>query len=84
MMVDATESTDEAFRKYLDALVSPTVRVVRTVLPQMYERGCGKVVAATSATPVRAIPGLSIYSAARGAQNAFLQVVGAEAAPRGV
>lgn len=40
--------------------------------------------AITSATPLRAIPGLSIYSAARGAQNAFLQVAGAEAAEHNV
>lgn len=84
MMVGAEEFTDQAFQEYLDALVWPLVRVVRATLPQMYERGQGKVVAVTSATPVRAIPGLSIYSAARGAQNAFLQVVGAEAAPHGV
>jgi len=84
MMVGPTEFTDEAFQGYLDALVWPLVRTVRAVLPQMVERGEGKVVAATSATPVRAIPGLSIYSAARGAQNAFLQVVGTEVAPHGV
>lgn len=84
MMVGPTEFTDAAFQDYLDALVWPMLRVVRATLPQMIERGAGKIVAATSATPVRGIPGLSIYSAARGAQNAFLQVVGAEAAPHGV
>ncbi|MCD2188617.1 SDR family NAD(P)-dependent oxidoreductase [Actinomycetospora soli] len=84
MLVDPTAFTDDAFQGYLDELVWPLVRVVRAVLPQMIERRAGKIVAATSASPVRAIPGLSIYSAARGAQNAFLQVVGAEAAPHGV
>ena len=84
MLVDPTEFTDDAFQGYLDALVWPMLRVVRAVLPQMIERGSGKIVGVTSATPGRAIPGLSIYSAARGAQNAFLQVVGAEAAPHGV
>jgi len=84
MMVGPTEFTDTAFQAYLDALVWPMLRIVRAALPQMIERGQGKVVAATSATPERAIPGLSIYSAARGAQNAFLRVIGAEAAPHGV
>ncbi len=84
MMVEAAEFTDRAFQEYLDELVWPLLRVVRAVLPQMIERRAGKIVAATSATPVRAIPGLSVYSAARGAQNAFLQVVGAEAAPHNV
>ena len=84
MMVGATEFTDEAMQGYLDALVWPLLRVVRATLPQMMDRRSGKIVAATSSTPIRAIPGLSTYSAARGAQNAFLQVVGAEAAPYNV
>lgn len=84
MMVDSTEFTDQAMQAYLDNLVWPMLRIVRATLPQMYERRAGKIVAVTSATPERAIPGLSIYSAARGAQNAFLQVVGAEAAPHEV
>jgi len=41
-------------------------------------------VGVTSATPLRAIPGLGVYSAARGAKNAFLQVAGTEAAPHSV
>ncbi|MET0191311.1 MAG: SDR family oxidoreductase [Pseudonocardia sediminis] len=84
MIGDATAFTDAEFQDYLDQLVWPLLRVVRAVLPQMIERRAGKIVAATSATPVRAIPGLAVYSAARGAQNAFLQVVGAEAAPHNV
>lgn len=84
MLVDATEWTDESFQDYLDHLVWPFLRVVRAALPQMISRRSGKIVGATSATPVRAIPGLSVYSAARGAQNAYLQVVGAEAAPHNV
>lgn len=81
MIGDAREFTDAEVQDYLDELVWPLLRVVRAALPAMCERRAGKIVAATSATPVRAIPGLAVYSAARGAQNAFLQVVGAEAAP---
>lgn len=84
MMVEPTAFTDHAVQGYLDELVWPMLRIVRATLPQMIERKSGKIVAITSATPIRAIPGLSIYSAARGAQNAFLQVVGAEAAPHNV
>lgn len=84
MMVEPTEFTDEAFQSYLDELVWPLLRVVRATLPQMIERRAGKIVAVTSATPLRAIPGLSTYSAARGAQNAFLQVIGAEVAAHNV
>ena len=84
MLTDTTEFEDEDFEAYLQELVWPLLRFVRAALPQMIERRSGKIVGVTSATPLRAIPGLSVYSAARGAQNAFLQVVGAEAAPRNV
>lgn len=84
MLVDPTEFEDEDFEAYFDELVRPMLRFVRAVLPQMTERRSGKIVGATSASPLRAIPGLSVYSAARGAQNAFLQVVGNEAAPYNV
>ncbi|MBN9737850.1 MULTISPECIES: SDR family oxidoreductase [unclassified Pseudonocardia] len=77
-------SPTRSSRDYLDELVWPLLRVVRAALPAMIERRYGKIVGATSATPVRAIPGLAVYSAARGAQNAFLQVAGAEAAPYNV
>src|SRR5215210_889582 len=50
----------------------------------MIERCSGKIVGVTSATRPRAIPGLSVYSAARGAQNAFVQVVGNEVAAHNV
>ena len=84
MLGDVTDTADEDFQAYLDELVWPLLRVVRAALPQMIERRAGKIVAVTSATPVRAIPGLAAYSAARGAQNAFVQAVGAEAAPHNV
>jgi 2-keto-3-deoxy-L-fuconate dehydrogenase len=71
---------DEDFQSYLDELVWPMLRFVRAVLPQMKERREGKIVAVTSASSVRAIPGLAVYSACRGAQNTFIKVVGKEAA----
>ena len=84
MLGDVADATDADFQAYLDELVWPLLRVGRAALPPIIERRSGKIVAATSATAVRAIPGLAVYSAARGAQNAFLQVVGAEAAPHNV
>ena len=80
MMPETTEFEDEDFEAYLQELVWPLVRFVRATLPQMIERRSGKIVGVTSATPLRAIPGLSVYSAARDAQNAFLRVAGTEAA----
>lgn len=79
-----TEFRDEDFQGYLDEMVWPMVRIVRTALPQMIGRRSGKIVAVTSASPLRAIPGLAIYTAARAAQNAFIMVAGTEAAEHNV
>ncbi len=84
MLTDVTKFEDDDFQGYLDELVWPLLRFVRAALPQMIERRSGKIVGITSATPLRAIPGLSVYSAARGAQNAFVKVVGNEVAAHNV
>jgi 2-keto-3-deoxy-L-fuconate dehydrogenase len=84
MLTDTTAFEDEDFEAYLQELVWPLLRFVRATLPQMIERRSGKIVGVASATPLRAIPGLSVYSAARGAQNAFVQVVGNEVAAHNV
>jgi 2-keto-3-deoxy-L-fuconate dehydrogenase len=84
MLGPVTEAKDDDLQAYLDELVWPMVRFVRAVLPQMYERRAGKIVAVTSASSMRAIEGLAIYSGCRGYQNAFLQVVGSEAAHHNV
>ncbi|SET59645.1 SDR family NAD(P)-dependent oxidoreductase [Stigmatella erecta] len=84
MLGKVQEFADEDFQAYLDEIVWPMVRFVRAVLPQMIERRSGKIVAFTSAVAVRAIPGLAVYSAARGAQNAFVLATGAEVAPHNV
>jgi 2-keto-3-deoxy-L-fuconate dehydrogenase len=84
MLGPVTEFKDSDLQAYLDELVWPMVRFVRAVLPQMYERRQGKIVAVTSASPMRAIEGLGIYTGCRGYQNAFLMVAGAEAAHHNV
>jgi 2-keto-3-deoxy-L-fuconate dehydrogenase len=79
-----TGIADGDWSDLFDALVSPLMRLVRAALPAMLQRGSGKVVAITSAAPLRGLPGASAYAAARGAQNAFVRSVGLEVAPRGV
>jgi 2-keto-3-deoxy-L-fuconate dehydrogenase len=80
----ADQIADEDWAALFDGLVHPLMRLVRAVLPQMLDRGAGKIVAVTSAAPLRGIPKASAYCAARGAQNAFIRAVGLEVAPRGV
>ena len=73
--------TDDAWHAAFDALVHPLMRLVRAAAPQMIARGAGKIVAVTSAAPLRGIPNTGAYCAARGAQNAFVRAVGLELAP---
>jgi 2-keto-3-deoxy-L-fuconate dehydrogenase len=79
-----TETTDERWLAMFDTLVHPTMRFVRAVLPQMIERRAGKVIVVTSAAPLRATPQSDAYSAARAAQNAYVQAVGADVARHNV
>ena len=71
---------DEEWLRYFDEIVHPLMRIVRAVTPQMIQRGNGKIVAVTSAAPLRGIPKASGYCAARGAQNAFVRAAGLELA----
>ena len=73
---------DDEWHQLFDAMVHPLMRVVRAVSPAWMERKRGKVVAVTSAAPLRGgLPGTSGYCAARGAQNAFIRSAGLELAP---
>ena len=63
-----------------DQLVHPLMYTVRATIPQMLERASGKIIAITSAAPLKGIPNNSAYCAARGAQNSFIKAVGLELA----
>ena len=71
--------TDEWNRLFL-TLVHPLMYLIRGFVPQMLARGSGKIIAITSAAPLRGIPNNGAYCAARGAQNAFIKAVGLELA----
>jgi len=72
------EIEDVAWNDLFDALVHPLMRIIRYFGPRMAKRGSGKIVAVTSAAPLRGIPGSTAYCAARGAQNAFVRAAGLE------
>lgn len=80
----ATEETEEAWRGTFAALVDPLPRFFRAVLPQMIERRAGKILVLGSASALRGMKRFSTYSAARGAQLAYVQSVGVEVAPHNV
>ena len=82
--VSAIEMPDETWASMFDVMVHPLHRLCRAVLPQMYERGAGKIVVYGSATGLKAMEGVSAYGAARAAQVGFIKAVGIEASRHNV
>ena len=71
---------NDNWQALFDTLVHPLMYLVRAATPQMLERQSGKIIAVTSAAPLKGIPNNSAYCAARGAQNGFIKAVGLELA----
>ncbi len=80
----AVDVDDDEWRTVFAHLVDPLPRLVRAAVPAMIERGSGKVIVMGSAAALRGMRRASTYSAARGAQVAYVRAVGTELAPVGV
>ena len=80
----ATEVSDAEWTQVFATLVDPLPRLVRAVLPQMMARRAGKILVMGSASALRGMKRASTYSAARGAQLAYVQAIGVEVAPHNV
>ncbi|WP_295435813.1 SDR family oxidoreductase [uncultured Thiodictyon sp.] len=80
----ATEVSEAEWRQVFAALVDPLPRLVRAAIPAMVARRSGKVLVIGSASALRGMKRASSYSAARGAQLAYVQAVGVELAPHNV
>ena len=73
---------DEAeWREAFEVMVDPLPRLVRAAIPGMKQRGGGRIVVMGSASALRGMKRASTYSAARGAQLAYVQAAGVELAP---
>lgn len=79
-----TEVTEGEWQAVFSALVDPLPRLFRAALPGMIERRRGKILLMGSASALKGMKRASTYSAARGAQLAYVQAVGVEVAPFGV
>lgn len=75
---------DDDWHSLFNTMVHPLMCLVRHFAPLMAKRGHGKIVAITSAAPLKGIPGSTAYCAARGAQNSFVRAAGLEFAPSNV
>ncbi len=80
----ATDVDDDEWRQVFAALVDPLPRLVRAAAPAMIARRAGRILVIGSASALRGMKRASTYSAARGAQLAYVQAVGVELAPHGV
>ncbi|MBP5998457.1 MAG: SDR family oxidoreductase [Azonexus sp.] len=80
----ATEVSDAEWTRVFATLVDPLPRLVRAVLPQMIARRSGKILVMGSASALRGMKRASTYSAARGAQLAYVQAIGVEMAPHNI
>lgn len=75
---------EDEWRSVFAHMVDPLPRFARALLPQMTARRRGKILLMGSASALRGMKRSSSYSAARGAQLAWVQAVGVELAPQGV
>lgn len=80
----AASVTDDEWRNAFAHMVDPLPRLIRAATPAMVERRSGKILLIGSASALRGMKRTSTYSAARGAQLAYIQAVGVEFAPHNV
>ena len=80
----AAEVSEDEWHAVFDTMVHPLPRLVKAVLPHMQSRGSGKILVMGSASALRGMKRASSYSAARGAQLAYVQAIGVELAPMNI
>ena len=80
----AGEISDSEWRNVFAHLVDPMPRLVSAVLPQMLERKSGRILVMGSAAALRGQKRTGSYSAARGAQLAYVQSVALELVQHGI
>ncbi len=75
---------DAEWRLMFESMVDPLQRLVRAALPGMIARKRGKILLMGSASALRGMKRASSYSAARGAQLAYVRAVGVEVAKHNI
>ena len=75
-----TQIDDAEWQQVFDTMVHPLPRLVRAVVPGMKARGGGRIIVMGSASALRGMRRAASYSAARGAQLAYVQAAGVELA----
>jgi len=75
---------EDEWRSCFAHMVDPLPRLVAAVLPQMLARKAGRILLMGSAAALRGQKRTGSYSAARGAQLAYMQAVALELAPHNI
>ncbi|MFP8780462.1 SDR family oxidoreductase [Hydrogenophaga sp. RWCD_12] len=78
----AVQVDEEEWQRVFEVLVDPLPRLLQAAAPDMIARRSGKFLVMGSASALRGMKRASTYSAARGAQLAWVQAVGVELAPQ--
>lgn len=78
------EVEEAEWREAFAIMVDPLPRLVRAAIPGIKQRGGGRIVVMGSASALRGMKRASTYSAARGAQLAYVQAAGVELAPENI
>jgi 3-oxoacyl-[acyl-carrier protein] reductase len=73
---------DEEWMRAFDLLVLSVVRMVRTVVPSMMQRGSGSILMATSSAVKEPIPNLALSTVLRASVAALAKSLALELAPR--
>ncbi|WP_282943550.1 3-oxoacyl-ACP reductase family protein [Paenibacillus sp. RC67] len=80
-----TEMTEEGYQRIMDVNFKSTVFLCKAVLPEMIEKGKGKIVnMASLAAHNGGGPGASVYAASKAAVIAYSKGLAKEAAPHGI
>ena len=80
----AKDLTPEDFRRVVDTNLIGAVNSVAAVLPQMFERGAGHLVAVSSLAGFRGLPKSADYCASKAAMTAYFESVRLDVQRRGV
>lgn len=68
----------EVYRDYLEGLTIEPFRAARAAIVHMKKQKAGKIIFVTSAGPLKGLPNLSTYCAARGGANALTKALARE------
>ncbi len=80
----AADVSEDEWSTTFASLVDPLPRLSKAVLPQMIQRGSGKIIIIGSAAALRGMKRTSTYSAARGAQLSYTRALGVEVAKHNI